>query len=178
MRYLTLNGNASNPPQLSLSTFNGLKRALRWFWLGSFIFCQLFCFHKDPSVGQHLLLELPWAPFQRTAAAQWTQSIGQCTIKVGRSVLWRVLGGTDEAGVNLQGLVSPPRHVSSISFFPSEHCSLSRRGLEIFCGCGEKIAAAVRKEEVEEVTRLWNQWGCGVIQSSFPFSLFSGGHLM
>ena len=149
--------HSSHPPQLSLSTFNSLKRALHWFWLGSFIFRQLFCFHKDPSVGQHLLLELPWAPFQRPAVAQWTQSIGQCTIKGGRSVLWRLLGGTDEAGVNLQGLVSPPRHVSSISFFPSEHCSLSRRDCEIFCGCVEKIAAAGsrRSDQIAEPMRMW-----------------------
>ena len=72
-------------------------------------------------------------------------------------MLWRVLGGTDEAGVNLQGLVSLTRHVSSISFFPSEHCSLSRRGLEIFCGCVEKIAAAGRRrsDQVAEPMRMW-----------------------
>ena len=139
--------HSSHPPQSSLCTFNGLKRALHWFWLGSFIFCQLFCFHKDPSVGQHLLLELPWA-------AQWTQSIGQCTIKVGRSVLWRVLGGTDEAGVNLQGLTSLSTTSRLLYFFLSVWALRDR---EILCGCVEKVAAAGsrRSDQIAEPMRMW-----------------------
>ena len=66
-------------------------------------------------------------------------------------MLWRVLGGTDEAGVNLQGLVSLTRHVetSSISFFPSEHCAIAK-------SCAD-VSRKLQLQEVEEVTRLRNQ---------------------